>query len=103
MEDIDGKFTYSPVRRMDCNSSQKIIIGPNPTVGHVAITVTLAKSTVLSITVVDAIGNRISKTAWQANAGQNTQQIDLTNMPSAVYLISIEGENINETRRIIKR
>ena len=103
MEDMDGKFSYSPVKKIDCAISQKIVAGPNPTRGAVTISVTADVSKQLTIEVLDITGRRLQTKIWQVNQGLNSQIIDLAKYPPSTYVIIVKDGGANEMFKIVKQ
>ena len=103
MEDADGKFTYSPIKKIDCNNAQKLMVGPNPTSGNVTISATVNTPKLLTISVVDMSGRMILSKPWQVKQGLNLELIDLYRQPSSTYLVIVKGEGVNEMIKIIKQ
>ncbi|HEY0678153.1 MAG TPA: T9SS type A sorting domain-containing protein [Chitinophagaceae bacterium] len=102
MEDIDGKFTYSPVRKASCNTGHLFTIGPNPTKGKLQISVTSNTADHAIINVADMNGRIILAREWQIQKGRNSQAIDLSKISPATYMVTIRGTVINGAGAIIK-
>jgi hypothetical protein len=102
MEDADTKFTYSPVKKTNCSSLQKIVMGPNPTQGKLILTANMNTSVSLLITVIDMSGRTILSKPWEVKTGLNSQSINLSGHPAGTYLIQVKGADINEISKIIK-
>jgi hypothetical protein len=92
--DIDGNYDYSPTITVDnaCSESSAISIYPNP-VKHLFYIKGL-KSNANTIKLVGSLGNVLA--TWQLKNGTS---IDLSNYPSGVYFIVIDG---NKVFRILK-
>ncbi|MEE9437573.1 MAG: T9SS type A sorting domain-containing protein, partial [Saprospiraceae bacterium] len=75
----------------------KFVISPNPFTDYIDIKITAAKN--VTITVSD-INGKIMKTTMQ-KSNENIR-IDLQNIKSGTYFVTIFMDNIKETRKIIK-
>lgn len=102
MEDIDGKFVYSPVKKTDCTTSLKIVAGPNPTRGAVTFSVTADVSRQLTIEVRNITGDTLLTRAWQVNQGLNSLIVDLAKYPASTYIIVVKDGGVNEIFKIVK-
>lgn len=102
MEDIDGKYQYSPVKMIDCSTSPTIVAGPNPTKGTVTISLTADASKMLVIEVLDMRGRTLFTKTWQVNQGLNSLVIDLARYPSSTYLVAVKDGRANEVFKIVK-
>ncbi len=86
-----GKVAYSPERRAVIKQGVKeMMVYPNPFVDHVTVEVLNASKKDASIEIVDTYG-RIVKTIPVA-AGTLRQDVDLSDLPSAFYVIKINFE-----------
>ncbi|MEY4906044.1 MAG: hypothetical protein RLZZ292_3859, partial [Bacteroidota bacterium] len=86
-----GKVAYSPERRAVIKQGVKeMMVYPNPFVDHVTVEVLNASKKDASIEIVDTYG-RVVKTIPVA-AGTLRQDVDLSDLPSAFYVIKINFE-----------
>jgi hypothetical protein len=103
MTDADGSFTYSAVKKLNCDTKRQITVGPNPTAGQLKIVMQMDKKETVLLTVLDARGSLLVSQTVSATEGLNMHTVDLTTKPSGVYLVKLWSANgINETHRIIK-
>jgi len=102
MEDSDGKFTYSPVRKMDCNANGGVVIGPNPTTGSLVVTTKLSIEEALQITVSDMNGRAIRTMTKYVRKGSDNFMIDLHTAPAGTYLVMVRGEQVSVVSKIVK-
>ena len=104
MEDKDGSFTYSLIRKLECSGKNSITIGPNPTSGQLTISIQSEKKDNVSLVVMDVKGRLVYNKTFSLNEGLNVQQVDISNAASGVYIVSLTSPNgINETHRIVKK
>lgn len=103
MEDVDGKFTYSAIRMMDCSGADNIVIGPNPTSGKIVITANLNNADAVMIVVADVNGRAVLSRSWQVKKGMNVQTLDLSGFPAGAYIVNLQGNILKQLRRIVKQ
>jgi hypothetical protein len=104
MEDKDGKFTYSPVKKMSCKDENNIHVGPNPTTGPLNITFELTKKETGTIQVFDSKGSLLKSRSFIAAQGLHVERMDMAGYPAGRYVILISsGSGWKETRQIIKQ
>jgi hypothetical protein len=100
MEDMDGKFTYSAIKMIDCGGAENIVIGPNPTSGKLVITATLNNAEAAMIVISDVNGRTVLSRPWHVQKGMNVQTLDISGFPAGTYLVNIQGKQV---RRIVKQ
>ena len=104
MEDKDGRYTFSPVRRISCNENDLIAVGPNPTNGSLNISFQLAKKDEMVLQVHDTRGVLLINKKISAAQGLSVSNLNISNYPAGTYLVRIIGTNgKSETYRIIKK
>ena len=74
-------------------TANKVKLYPNPSTGIVKITT----ENIVKVQVVDVLG----KVVYINNSISNNTNIDLSNLQKGVYLVKINGENINITEKLI--
>ncbi len=79
-------------------------IYPNPTTDNASITVNAIENSNLSISIVDLSGKIISQEMVNVSNGENTIQLNTTNLTQGMYFVSISNrDNINTNLRLIKK
>ena len=81
--------------------NETIRIFPNPTQGLTQISIQLQKTTDVSISVVDAMGNLVSNRTYNNMNGNNVYPVDATDLVSGVYYIRISTGDRFATKKII--
>ncbi len=76
-----------------------IMLLPNPTSGLASILLDKAVEEDLTVLVTDINGKTV-QTALIIN-GESRLELDLTQLPSAVYLVQIKGNNFSEVRKLV--
>jgi hypothetical protein len=78
-------------------------IFPNPTTGKVNIQFNVTKNTVINADVMDALGKVVLKQALVFSSTDNTQVINIANLPNGLYFVTLtNSENKAQTIRIVK-
>lgn len=104
MIDRDATFKYSDVRKVSLNGSDlEFSFGPNPVSNEGWIKITGTQKAAMQIMITDLMG-RTLKTMNVAKTGNDfSQRIDMGGLKAGQYILSIRGENINYTQRLIKK
>jgi len=89
------------VDTFDPQLDNTISIFPNPTQGLTQISIQLQKTTDVSISVVDAMGNLVSNRTYNNMNGNNVYPVDATDLASGVYYIRISTGDSFATKKII--
>lgn len=104
MVDLDGKFTYSPIRLVnrDVNGNQ-LSIGtyPNPVHSQIQITVPSAWATKPVSYELFSANGQLMKRISSVYAGQ-TETIDLSDLKAGIYTIKAVSGNEHAVTRIVK-
>ncbi len=75
---------------------------PNPTTGRIEIPFTLKNSADVSIVICDAVGRRQRRlTLGRLESGAHSTSVDLSGLPSGVYLYTLEVRGRSITRRVV--
>ena len=99
--DIDGKVSYSAVRTVVLQDVVGgIALVPNPAADHVAVDLTTLLAAPYTIRVQDLAGRVVS--TQQALGGQPVALTGSERLKPGVYLISISGNALHITKRLIK-
>ena len=75
-------------------------IYPNPAKSYVMVAAAFRKNTAATVSLVNMLGQTISKVTLPAN-NQIHYQMPLKELPKGVYLIRLETENGNQTQRLV--
>jgi PKD repeat protein len=107
MTEADGQVSYSKVITLYTKNSGIEIVSLVPTLvekGNATLSVSSAKATTLELMVTDIQGRGIQKISTSLQAGFNTVQLDLANLPSGTYNISgYTTEGKTKTVRFVKQ
>jgi extracellular elastinolytic metalloproteinase len=102
MNDIDGKFTYSPVRTVTLKESGNpaVVLIPNPVNANAMLYISKeVKAT--SVKVYNAAGSMIMQLA--VGAGVQQVRISTTGLAPGIYTIETNGANRQITRMMVQR
>ena len=83
------------------NASHTLSVGKIVTEGlSLKVPVTLARAGVVNVRLYSVLGNEVANVSSMMNAGANTVQISKKNVPSGVYMLSIQSASSHVTKRI---
>ncbi len=94
----NGSEGFTAILAVSPVFKQEIVVFPNPTSDRITIRFTQAMSNV-SIKIVDGAGNVLERNVFENTAEESF----ILPYPCGLYFIYIDGENINETVKVIKR
>jgi len=102
-----GKLSYDfnnqgvGVKENANNSVSNSVIYPNPASNNAVLAIDLKNSSAVDITVMNAIGQVVKTNNAQAQAGQNKINIDLSGLPTGVYMVNVKAGNATSTKKLI--
>ena len=70
-------------QKLDC------VLYPNPNNGQFTIDYTSAGSETITIEVISVAGSKVARKSWNVNAGNNRQQLDLSEFPKGFYIVRV--------------
>lgn len=97
---VDIIANFAEVLSINEKDEKTFSLYPNPTSGIVYIHMSRTIDELEYISVVDLCGKTIDAIV---NYDKQTYDIDLSNVPSGIYLVHIKGDNFNNVRRLIKK
>lgn len=104
MVDLDATFKYSEVRRVSMNGSDlEFSFGPNPVINEASIRITGNQRTRLNLTITDLMGRALKTMSFSKSDIVFSQKINLAELPAGQYILSVKGDNVSYTQRIMKR
>ena len=99
--DNDGSSQYSNVimleRRKGSVGSTEVY--PNPTTGEINVAIEAEQQGIAKLQVIDELGRVLQTTTITTQQGINQTTLDLSNLPNAMYMLSVE---IGEVRTVVK-
>lgn len=99
---------YAAIQGVDetpASDAVSVILFPNPVSSLLKIQISLKQPHEVKLFLYDHLGQQIRNTGWHFPAGKFQQEIDLTDLPPAIYLISIQDidSGWRISRKIVKK
>ncbi|MFK7933743.1 MAG: T9SS type A sorting domain-containing protein, partial [Saprospiraceae bacterium] len=92
-----GRFSFSETKLVQLKSTNStLLVYPNPTAGKVNLQLPVEETENAISTLVDVHGKTVLQQKW-------SRELDLSVLPSGVYLLQIETTNGNYQQRIVKQ
>ncbi len=103
--DFDGKSSFSDivVLRREVESFDIISFGPNPNQGEMEVIISDVQSRNIDYFVININGNVLIQNSLNTVRGLNSFKLDLTELPSGIYFISIANDEVNRHLKFLKR
>jgi subtilase family serine protease len=98
--DLDGKFEYSAIARVNMSKNNKIILTPNPA-QNIAVLLFGKPSAKINLRIVNNNGQVVLQ--QQINEGTRQYSIDISKFSAGVYLLQLQTEKGIETIQLIKQ
>lgn len=95
--DIDGKFIYSPVRKVYRDSSLETIIYPNPVMDNLHISTNINLPTSIKIYTLDG------KQLVNVNSNEATLSLNVASLPKGAYVIRISNTEKTYTSKFVRQ
>jgi hypothetical protein len=104
--DIDGKYDYSNVARLQlsADNAEFLSIYPNPAQAHTAISIQNEYRGKANIIITDLTGKTVQVLAVNINAGVNVTNLNTINYSSGTYLVNLvneAGTKLGTTQKLI--
>ncbi len=93
--DFNGIRTSSEIVRLTRTQNAHVDIYPIPAINSINVDLTLSQSEALNINVYDVSGKIVDSTQFDGNTGLNEIDLDISNLSSGLYFISIDGNSVN--------
>lgn len=106
MFDVNGNFEYSNVVALDRSNEElvrNVQVYPNPTKGSLSVEFALQVEQEVTYEIHDIIGQTILAGQVDGFEGNNQFQIELGDIPSAAYVLTIYVDGYRNQKRIIKQ
>ena len=105
LKQVDFNFDYKYIGIVSAeitgNSSFSVSLSPNPTYGTTSLIINTSKDQPVSIDVYDVIGQKMASTNSQLSPGYNKVQLELGNLASGTYNVSITSANEVYIRKLV--
>lgn len=101
--DQDGRYEYSPTQKVSRqNRGLSFSVNPNPVNTEFVLNVSGKAILNLELTLADQAGRIIKRFTAAKSRGELSQKFFLGDMAGGVYLLTIRGEGVNLTQRLVK-
>ena len=98
---FSGLFTNTVLNNDQFNSTVGINAYPNPTSESLTVSIADYKGSNLSISLIDITGKEVYNETVKDFVNEKT--ISLKTLQSGIYILKLKGENVSESRKIIKK
>ena len=103
MVDRDGRFEYSPTRRLSLsNRGLQFSISPNPFHSQVDLNIEGQSRGIMQVSLYDQTGRILMVETIRKEQQTFTRKYDLK-LANGIYLFKIKGDNIDFSSRVIKQ
>lgn len=101
--DVDGTFSYSPIRTVSFSQKEQYQLAPNPVKDLLFVELPLQnQATNIKVSIIDLSGKQwLSKR--MDNDGNARLQLSTTQLPTGIYLLQLETNGNTVTRRFVKQ
>jgi len=99
---LDGSFTYSPIRPVTFGDAVLWHVYPNPSTGLFNLVYQLGNNEQLYARIVDAKGSLVHEYRKTANGFPQKLNIDLSNKPKGVYLMQVQSPGTKQSFKLYK-
>jgi len=101
--DIDGKYSFSSVIKInpEVKTIYSTALSPNPVHEQSTVSIQSEKSTTITLTIIDFSGRTVSRRSENLIRGNNPFIIDLSGKPAGAYILNISNMQ-NETLETIR-
>lgn len=104
---VDGQVVYGqPFVAVDApaaNRTLALAAGPNPTDGPLALSLTLAAPSAVTVEAFDALGRRVHRAATTLGAGAQTMDVNARGWAPGVYVVRVAAGGASATGRVVRR
>jgi hypothetical protein len=102
-----GKLSYDfnnagvGVKENAQNSASNSVIYPNPASNNATLVIDMKDNSSVDITVMNAVGQVVKTNKAQAQAGQNSINIDLNGLSTGIYMVNVKVGGATSTKKLI--
>jgi hypothetical protein len=116
MDDKPGGITYYRIYSVDLDAStqlsevisvkrarinQVLSMYPNPASAHVNLDIEVVDEQVAMVSIVDLVGQVVYQSTESLAIGTNKLQVDIADLPTGVYIMSINGNQLGYTKKLM--
>jgi Secretion system C-terminal sorting domain len=105
MEDLDGNFSYSPIKKIDFSATVTISCYPNPVVDYVNVRIYHSDAAEYRYTIVTLDGKMIQSGLIAVSSSLQQVSLNVTAAPKGLVLIRVQNvqDHSSETFKIFKQ
>jgi hypothetical protein len=103
--DIDGRFTYTTIKRTDCKTGQfDVVVYPVPAKDQLTVVIRSDKAIRTDLQMIDMAGKVVNRIPTQVNSGNNTINLNVSKLAAGQYILvsSDGGVLVNKKFTIIR-
>ena len=102
--DIDGSKNYFEIKRVlnKEGNGPAVAVSPNPFVNEISAFINLNKSQKIVVTISDMTGKVLKRSSSVFGPGNSEVKFSASDLPAGMYLLSVHGENISFTSKIVR-
>gem|GEM_PF-715579 len=100
--DLDGKYSISEVIIVNCSSQGGISFYPNPATETIDLQINFPVHTAVNLYIYDALGQVVMQKTSQCNAGNNVLELNIRQLPPAIYTLIVESMFERWTEKLVK-
>ena len=101
--DKDNRFAWSRTIALSTGEKNTILFYPNPVQDEAILLISSEKPYRLQARIVDNTGRVIKLQQWDIRTGNNTLNVDVSNLASGTYYLELRGEMIYERKKFVKK
>jgi hypothetical protein len=101
LEGDDTYKTYTGVKESTNTISSVFSVYPNPANNQLNCILANQLSNTIQFTITDMLGKTIKEESWTINRLLYKKQFDVNDLSDGCYFITVKGDNIHETKKII--
>ncbi len=101
--DLDGKFSYSNVIAVKISSgNNKLSVVPNPVKDVASISIMVEEDQKAELQILDGFGRVMQRTSYQLQKGEQVKQLNLADLTSGTYYITLNTTSGKLVSRFVK-
>ena len=99
--DKDGRFTYSSVQRVNCESQlSSILLYPNPAKNNLNVVLAAERDAKATIVLYDISGKAMHQISTQLMKGNNNIKLNIAGLSSGEYILKVIGTEVFKTQKV---
>ncbi|MBL7730178.1 MAG: T9SS type A sorting domain-containing protein [Chitinophagaceae bacterium] len=98
--DMDGRYTYTEIKRTNCRAGQfDVVLYPVPAKDNITVVINSDKAVRTDLLIVDMNGRTVRRVPTQINSGNNTIQLNVSDLSAGQYLLSGSDPSIELNKK----